>query len=200
MADWIAAHASSPWLVFFGLIALSFILEDVATLSGAALVAEGVSPWPVALSAVLVGIVIGDLGLYGAGWLARSNRRLRNWLARKGVFETRGWFRGNLFWLVLLARFTPGLRLPTYSACGLVGVSFLRFGAYAIVMVVCWTVLLFGLTVGLADFAERYLALKDSWYIVIPFMLMVLLLGQRALRRRLAAANKAAGSATKSPQ
>src|SRR3954451_14094577 len=45
---------------------------------------------------------------------------------------------------VLLSRFTPGLRLPTYVAAGLLKTRFWTFNSYFVVAALLWTPLLVG--------------------------------------------------------
>lgn len=185
MTDWILAQASQPFTLFVGLVVLSFILEDLATLTGAAMAASHPELFAVALSAVLTGIVVGDLGLYGIGYYARRHPRVKQWLERRGLHKAQRWLKANLFTLVLVSRLTPGLRLPSYTACGLVGAHFGRFATYAVGLVIIWTIGLFVLTASIADFTERYLELKHSWWVVVPLLLIILFLVQRVLRKAL---------------
>src|SRR6266849_817135 len=46
--------------------------------------------------------------------------------------------------VVLLSRFTPGLRLPTYVAAGLLKTNFWRFTVYFLIAAAVWTPLLVG--------------------------------------------------------
>ena len=185
MTDWILAQASQPLTLFFGLVVLSFILEDLATLTGAAMAASQPELFPVALGAVLTGIVVGDLGLYGIGYYARRHPKVKQWLQRRGLHKAQRWLKTNLFTLVLVSRLTPGLRLPSYTACGLVGAHFGRFATYAVGLVIIWTIGLFFLTASAADFADRYLELKHSWWVVVPLLLIILFVVQRVLRKAL---------------
>ena len=182
MTDWLYQHAANPWLLFVGLILISFVLEDLATFTGAALAAEGIASLPVALAGVLSGIVIGDLGLYALGHYARRHPRVRGWLDKRAGLKVGQVLHNNLLTLVLVARFTPGMRLPAYTACGLTSVSLKKFAVYAVLVVSLWTVALFALTATVADFASRYLELKHSWWVVIPLLLLVMWLLQRFVR------------------
>ncbi len=84
-------------------------------------------PVPVALGALYVGIVLGDIGLYGLG---RLSARI-SWLARRlpphRQAAVRAWISGRVFKVVLVSRFLPGLRLPTYTTCGFVGADLRQF-------------------------------------------------------------------------
>ena len=185
MADWLVTQATNPMALFVGLVLLSFLLEDLATLTGAAIAADNPALFPVAITAVLFGIVVGDLGLYGLGAAARNRPKLRHWLERRGLHRAQRFMQENLFKLVLVSRLTPGLRLPCYAACGLLAADFRRFALYAVGLVAIWTVLLFVLTAKVGQFASQYLAVKDSWWVAVPLVLFVLWLGHRYMRRRM---------------
>ena len=72
--SFLAAAAGSKPLQAAIIIGGTFILEDAATLLAAMQVATGFLSLPLALGALYAGIVLGDLGLYGLGWLSASHR------------------------------------------------------------------------------------------------------------------------------
>ncbi len=49
-----------------GIILLSFISEDAATVSSALLIFGGPIAWPIGFAACFIGIWLGDIGLYSA--------------------------------------------------------------------------------------------------------------------------------------
>lgn len=122
----------------------TFILEDAATVI-AALQAEyhGLSIG-LALGALYVGIVLGDLGLYGLGRLSARLPWLSRWLPPHRSKAIKAWLEGRVFQVVLVSRFLPGLRLPTYTTCGFVGADLRQFALAAVIATICWTSLLFG--------------------------------------------------------
>jgi hypothetical protein len=61
------------------------VLEDAATAGAALLAADGIVPVSVAIVALFVGITLGDLGLYGLGWLAARNARARRMLQHRAA-------------------------------------------------------------------------------------------------------------------
>lgn len=143
ITEWAAALGQQPWLIGCLLILATFILEDAAIVLGALLAAEGtISPWG-ALAALYIGIVLGDLGLYGLGWAGARLAAVRRFLDRKRVARAGAWMGRRLVWTVVAARFVPGMRLPTYTACGLFGHSFTRFAGAVVGIVGVWTGLAF---------------------------------------------------------
>ena len=110
------------------------------------------------VSACVAGIFFGDLLLYFAGrllgrpivrWkpLRRSSEQkldlASKWLAERGAS------------VVILSRFTPGLRLPTYVAAGLLKTRFWTFASYFLLAAVLWTPLLVGAAVTRQESAPR---------------------------------------------
>jgi len=97
-----------------------------------------------ALSSLYLGIVLGDLGLYGLGRLSRMAPFLRRTLPLPNTMALRAWLEARVFQVVLVSRFLPGLRLPTYLACGFLRASPAQFASAVVIATLCWTSLLFG--------------------------------------------------------
>jgi membrane protein DedA with SNARE-associated domain len=121
----------------------TFILEDAATVLAAMRVQTGGVAWWVALIALYIGIVLGDLGLYGLGALAARVPYFRRWIGEDRLQRGRNWLSGRVFKVVFISRFLPGMRLPTYTSCGFLHASLSRFCLAAIVATLAWTSILF---------------------------------------------------------
>ena len=78
--DIVSTIHAEPWLLALAIIAATFVHEDIATVATGMLVADGVTSVGVALPALYIGIVAGDLGrpLTGFGRLVALNRISRN--------------------------------------------------------------------------------------------------------------------------
>lgn len=135
--------AGDPMVLGIAIALFTFVLEDAATVASGLLSAEGLIHPLWALGALYTGIVLGDFGLFGFGRLARENRWARRLLEKRSVSLTRAWMHRRYFATIFGARFVPGLRLPTYTACGFFGLPFTRFALYAAVAAAAWTTLLF---------------------------------------------------------
>jgi membrane protein DedA with SNARE-associated domain len=129
-----------------GIFLLSLLSEDSATLTGALLAALGNLPWSFAFAACFLGIWVGDLGLYG---LARfCGRPVVSALLLRG--ETRilqkgeEWFVRHGLWALVVCRFVPGTRLPTFLAAGLLGMPIARFAVITGFLAAGWVGLIFG--------------------------------------------------------
>jgi membrane protein DedA with SNARE-associated domain len=140
---------------------LTFFSEDAATLGGATLTAAGLLATPLGLAACFLGIWVGDLGLYA---LARHFGRpllQRNWIKRRvneeRLARSEAWWKKRGLVVLLVARFVPGLRLPTYLVAGTLAVPFLSFAAVTGLMGLIWVPLIF--------FLVRILGVQTvAWY------------------------------------
>ena len=135
---------ASPWGIGIALVLTSFLLEDVSIAAGAALATQGTVSWQWAFAWVFAGIALGDIGLYAAGFGARS----LPWLRRKYIdVERHGRVKArlekHLSSAILLARVVPGLRLVTYTLCGFARVPLVPFCLWVCTAVALWTLGLF---------------------------------------------------------
>lgn len=180
LAAWVTSLGQEPILIGCLLVLATFVLEDAATVAGALLAADGmISPWA-ALAALYIGIVLGDFGLYGLGAAGARFGRVRRFLDRKGVARTGAWMGRRLVWTIVTARFVPGMRLPTYTACGLFGLSFSRFAATVVGIVGVWTGLAFW---AVYTFGEVVVDRAGPWkWPLAAAVLLVFLFGPRVIQ------------------
>ena len=127
-----ASVAGSRPLQAATIIAGTFILEDAATLLAAMQVAAGAVSLPLALAALYTGIVLGDLGLYGLGALSAKNKWAARLVPKRRQDLGHNWVSQRVLPLVIVSRFVPGLRLPTYTTLGFLRAPILQFAAAAI--------------------------------------------------------------------
>ena len=187
MIDWLhrllAELAGNPWLQAVVAALATFILEDPTTVGAGLLVADGKMGFAVAFLGVFAGITIGDLGLYGIGRFVGPRIVGRGPLTPGRMERAQTWFNRNLVQAVVLSRFVPGMRLPTYIGAGILRAPFWRFAATATAASLVWTALLLTLTVRLGEAA---LPLLGRWrWPVAAAVLIVLVLLQRAVARRI---------------
>lgn len=141
--DLLMQFQENPWMLALLLLALTFILEDSATTSGALLASQGYISIELALVTVVIGIILGDLGLYGLGYAAQRWEWAKKILEKKGANNTHDFIEHRMVMLIIIARFIPGMRLPSYSAMGFLGVSFKKFAFTVFFAVGTWTAILF---------------------------------------------------------
>lgn len=157
----------------------TFILEDAATVAAAMQVEDGgLSVW-LALMSLYAGIVLGDMGLYGLGRLSAHIPWVARQLPPHRQATIKAWVSGRIFKVVLVSRFLPGLRLPTYTTCGFVGADFGQFTFAAIAATACWTSLLFAVSLKLGQFLMDHLG-AWRWAGAAGFVVFIILAGRAA--------------------
>ena len=137
--------STNHWLAAAAIILATFILEDAATITAGVLAVGGVIPAPVALGAVYIGIIAGDTGLYGIGRAAISTGWAQRFITARNLSQGRRWLRRRLIPALVGARFTPGMRAPTFLASGFLRISFWRFFAVITSVAAVWTTGIFAI-------------------------------------------------------
>ncbi len=156
------ARAAEPWdsrtaprpvrislaIVLVLLAFATLVSEDLACVASGLLVGRGSIGFIPAVAACLTGIVAGDFLLYLAGrWIGRPALRrapLRWFVSEADVVRSSSWFAGRGLWLVLVSRFMPGTRLPTYVAAGMLHTRLLPFLGAFLLASLLWVPLLVG--------------------------------------------------------
>jgi len=152
VSDLFAFAQAHPALQVFVIILATFILEDAATVLAGMQAADGSLSIALALGSLYVGIVLGDLGLYGLGRLAAMVPFVRRLLPPQRTETVRAWLQGRVFRVVLISRFLPGVRLPTYTTCGYLGASLRQFTLATMIATLFWTSGLFTLSMRAGSF------------------------------------------------
>src|SRR5579859_6450856 len=128
---------------FLLIAAATLASEDLTCISTGALIAAGKIGWIPGILACLFGIYVGDLLLYFAGRMI-GRPLLGRLVAGPKLDRASRWLADRGASVVVLSRFTPGLRLPTYVAAGLLRTRFWIFSLYFLVAAVLWTPVLVG--------------------------------------------------------
>ncbi len=128
---------------FLLIAAATFASEDLTCISTGALIASGKIGWTPGVLACLAGIYVGDLLLYFAGRMI-GRPVLGRYIAGPKLDRASQWLTQRGAGVVVLSRFTPGLRLPTYVAAGLLKTRFWWFSFYFLMAAVLWTPALVG--------------------------------------------------------
>ena len=159
------------------IVLATFILEDAATVAAAMQAQDGAVSTRVALASLYVGIVLGDLGLYGLGRLSATVPWVARQLPPHRQEAIRAWISGRIFKVVLVSRFLPGMRLPTYTTCGFVGANLRQFTLAAVTATACWTSLLFAVSLKLGQFLMDHLG-AWRWAGAAGFVVFIILAGR----------------------
>jgi membrane protein DedA with SNARE-associated domain len=177
----LATAASSPPLEITTIVLGTFILEDAATLLAAMQVASGAVELPLALGSLYAGIVLGDLGLYGLGRMSAKHPWARRMVPKRRRDIGQDWVSQRVIPLVLVSRFVPGLRLPTYTTCGFLKAPFIRFATAAILATLAWTSLLFFVSLKLGALMLHYLG-PYRWVGLAVFVVLLIVMGRVVVR------------------
>ncbi|MGJ5814590.1 VTT domain-containing protein [Paludibaculum fermentans] len=120
--------------------------EDLACIATGVLIAQGQLGFTEGVLACTGGILAGDVMLFLLGRLAGATALqwppLARFLPPARVEHAAQWINRRGLAVVFLSRFTPGLRLPTYFAAGLLRTGFWRFTALFALAAALWTPLL----------------------------------------------------------
>ena len=173
-------------IVLLLILALATLVsEDLTTIAAGLLVADGRLDFVPAAVACLLGIFIGDLLLFLAGrTLGRPALRLpplRWWLSERAVEQSSEWFRRRGAAVVVLSRFMPGMRLPTYFAAGLLHTSFLRFAVVFLLAAAVWTPLLMAVSMWLGSGLLHRFGDFKSWMVAFGLALLLVWVAVRGL-------------------
>ncbi len=151
-----------------GVFALTFVLEDLAVLTAAGLVAGGMLPYPAALATCFLGLWLGDVGIYAlARWSGELAKRWPPWRARRppaNLARSHRWFERHGILTIVAARFIPGARLPTYVAAGFLQIPTLRFALLTGVAGIAWVLLVFATVLFFGSMAAEHLDMTRMRY------------------------------------
>ncbi len=174
----------APW-VQAGIIVLStFILEDPTTIGCGLLVASGTLAFPTAFFALWAGIALGDMGLYAMGRFMGPQSLRWGLLNEAQMTKVKGHFDKNLLLAVVLSRFVPGMRLPTYVGAGFFRAAPGPFLAFTIGATLLWTLVLLSAAM---FFGEQVMPLLGSFrWPVAALLLLLIVIAQRLARKKLA--------------
>ena len=136
VGDWVGASLAGSlsldgfdlsWVAqFASLLVLPFAHEDLAIVAGAYIISNESMPAGLVAISIYGGIVASDFALYGIG----AGARRLPWLSRYADDRVQRFsenLRRNIFALVALCRFVPGVVFVAFIACGWSRVSLARF-------------------------------------------------------------------------
>jgi membrane protein DedA with SNARE-associated domain len=124
-----AAWLRESVVIFF----LTFLHEDAAILAAGFAKVEHGLPLLYAYIPVYLGIVCGDVLIYGLGRMAQSNKWLRTKIIGPKVERLKTWLEAHLVRVLVVCRLTPGLLFPTFVACGWFKIPFWRFTSVSVI-------------------------------------------------------------------
>jgi membrane protein DedA with SNARE-associated domain len=149
-------------IIFF----TTFLHEDVAILAAAYSRVEDNMPLLFAYLSVYLGIICGDIFIYGLGHVAQNNRWLREKIIGPKVERIKLWLETHLVRVLIICRFTPGLLFPTFVACGWFRISFKRFAFVSILAGAIYSSVMLTLAVVFGDVLHRQFGIW-IWVVLI---------------------------------
>lgn len=167
--------------VFFLFLALSTLVsEDLTCITAGVLAGQGRISLTLAILACIAGIYIGDLMLFLAGrFFGRKALKIFpiNLFISESALETASvWLQKKGVWAILLSRFVPGLRLPTYFVAGVARTNFWLFALYFLIASFIWTPILVWFAYKLGAEAVRNSILNSWWQIALFIIALYLLI------------------------
>lgn len=168
---WLEGLVQTPVMFALALAASTFITEDGAVIVGSLLVGSEIASPLLVVSALIGGIVGGDIVLYAAGWSARAFRPLRRNLPLKKAKKLRQWLRGREAAVLFFSRFMPGTRLITYVSFGFLRLSLLQFTALMLVAATIWVT---ALVFFISEIQQAVATVGSVWATVIAALSAVL--------------------------
>jgi len=167
-------------MLMFSVIALSTLIsEDLACIGAGLMAANGILGYLPAALAAFAGIFIGDLLLFAAGkYIGRPalrHRPFRWFFTEADIEDSTRWFSEKGPAAVLLSRFIPGSRLPTYFTAGMLHGNVWKFLFFFFIAGAVWAPMLVWLAMTIGGPLLGYLA-TYRYYTVITVIAAVAIL------------------------
>jgi membrane protein DedA with SNARE-associated domain len=196
--DGLAAIEIGWFTNIISLIALPFAHEDLAIVLGGYIVVNKLMPLGLVVACIYLGMVVSDFALYGVGFGARRLPWLRQFAVDGNIHRFSDVLKRNVFAIVTLCRFVPGVVFVAFIACGWTRVPFSRFVAASIVVSAFYLPLMLYLVIMFGDALDDH-AGAWTWPIVFGALAAAGLLRQRVLAMREAITAPAAVSPQAAP-
>jgi pimeloyl-ACP methyl ester carboxylesterase/membrane protein DedA with SNARE-associated domain len=136
------SHGMEWWLVILAIVVGTLILEDMTLIAVGLLISDGqIDPF-VGLFGCFIGIVVGDMFLWGMGrLLGRRLLRFRvvsRFVTEKALVRWGDMLDNHMGKAIFLCRCIPGTRMPTYIAAGMLGRKTAQFVFWELMAVCVW--------------------------------------------------------------
>jgi membrane protein DedA with SNARE-associated domain len=155
----------------------TLVSEDLACIGTGLMIAHGTIGFLSGTLACLWGIYFGDLMLFWAGrWLGRaavSRAPLKWFISADDIRRSTEWFNRQGKKIILLSRFVPGSRLPTYFTAGVLRTNFWSFSLYFLLAAAIWTPLLVGVSRFIGEKTFALLAAYKNFAIFVGIVTVV---------------------------
>lgn len=158
----------------------TFISEDLACIGAGLMAARGLMGFVPAVAASFVGIFVGDILVYISGrWLGRNatNKAPFKWfIDENDIKRSNQWFQAKGPIIILISRFIPGTRFPTYFTAGIIGASFWMFITYFGIASLIWTPLLVKGAMFIGNELIFYFSIYQEYALLVLAIVIVLVI------------------------
>ncbi|MBC6402433.1 MAG: VTT domain-containing protein [Hyphomonadaceae bacterium] len=137
---------SSPYLVYLAAFFMPFVQEDAAVFGTATASVTGLGHTVPLFLILWAGLVCSDIWKYWIGWGALKIPRFAHYAEKKHVANLRERVLDHPLVALLIARFIPGTRIPTYVAFGFFRMNYPRFCCLVAITALLYITIVFGLT------------------------------------------------------
>jgi membrane protein DedA with SNARE-associated domain len=117
----------SMWLLYLGLFLAPFVQEDSAVIGAASLSLSESNHWITIFGTILAGLIASDSWKYWLGWAAKHHKWAKKYAQKDRVIKMKKSVLENSFKTLVVVRFLPMARIPTYLATGFFGVKYYKY-------------------------------------------------------------------------
>ncbi len=172
---------SHPIVIYIALFISPFFQEDTAVFVAAGLAANGVRKTVPLYFTILAGLYISDIWKYWIGWAALKYPRAKAYAEREHITDIGDKINNNLLKALLVGRFVPFARIPTYAACGYFKVPYAKFCFIIALTAVAYVTIVFSVV----HFLGEILGDKLNWALpAIALCVLLTIAVQYALKKR----------------
>lgn len=133
----------------------TFISEDATCIATGLLIQRGEVGLTPGILACVIGIYVGDLGLWAVGRVCGRALDRWRWAARRlshqRVTDARDWLERHAAGAIVGSRFLPGTRSVLYVTAGVLRLSIVVFAIWSLIAALLWTPTLVLLSASLGD-------------------------------------------------
>jgi len=177
------ALAAYPWGIYLCLALGPFFQEDAAVIAAASASSIGLGDPFLLYGSLIFGLSASDLWKYWAGRAARTQKWAHKFAQKDGVQAARDKVLKSLAHTLMVVRFIPGTRIPTYLAAGFFKAPFGRFAFWVVSSGMLYGAITFGLFHFLGEVGG---ARAKAIIPLIAIALLVLVLGFKYTRHLMA--------------
>ncbi len=166
----LSALSIDPTFLWFSIFFITFVLEEGAAAFAVMLALSDMLSLPLATTAVYLGVVTTDLGLYGLGYSASRFQWASRWIDGAKIKRAGEWMGPRLLPAVIMSRLLPWMLPPTFIACGYLRLPFKRFFWFASCTGLVWTLVVFSALLGFGNLLVQHRFSFTSALVVSGFI------------------------------